>query len=177
MATYHDQEWGVPSHDERHLFEMLTLEGAQAGLSWLSVLKRRDGYRRAFADFSAEAVAAFDAAEIERVLREGEVIRNRQKVVSTVENARRVVELRRDGSSLAELLWSFVGGSPVVHEFSDMRELPARTAESEAMSRELRKRGFGFVGPTICYALMQAAGLVNDHVKTCPRWAEVQVRL
>jgi DNA-3-methyladenine glycosylase I len=173
MLAYHDREWGVPQHGERQLFELLTLEGAQAGLSWTTILRRRDGYRRAFLDFDADRVAGFGEADLERLLEDGTIIRNRQKLTSTIENARRIVALRQEGSSLDELLWSFVGGQPIVHGYLGLEDLPAQTGESLAMSKALRKRGFGFVGPTICYALMQAAGLVNDHVIGCFRYAEL----
>jgi DNA-3-methyladenine glycosylase I len=173
MQAYHDLEWGVPIHDETALFEVLTLEGAQAGLSWSTILRRRDGYRRAFAGFDVERVAAFDAPEIEQLLADVEIIRNRQKIVSTVENARRVLTLRDEGSSLDEFVWSFVGGKPLVNQFTTLGELPAQTPESVALSKALRKRGFGFVGPTILYAFMQSAGLVNDHVLGCEARARI----
>jgi DNA-3-methyladenine glycosylase I len=167
MEAYHDQEWGVPLHDERALFELLTLEGAQAGLSWSTILRRRDGYRRAFAEFDVTRVAAFDAEDIERLMANTDIIRNRQKIVSTVENARRVLAMPEEGQSLDTLVWSFVGGRPLVHQFKTLSEIPARTPESVAMSKALRKRGFGFVGATILYAFMQSAGLVNDHLLGC----------
>jgi DNA-3-methyladenine glycosylase I len=172
MQAYHDQEWGVPLHDERGLFELLTLEGAQAGLSWSTVLKRREAYRRAFADFDVTLVAGFDGDDVERLMANIELIRNRQKITSTVENARNVLALHAEGTSLDEFVWSFVSGRPLIHGFTAMAELPAQTPESVALSKALRKRGFGFVGPTICYAFMQAAGLVNDHIVTCWRYAE-----
>ena len=166
MQAHHDQEWGVPSHDERHLFEMLTLEGAQAGLSWSTILRRRDGYRRAFADFVVWRVAAFTHDDVERLLREAEIIRNRAKVLSTVNNAQRVLE----AGSLSELVWSCVpNGQPIVSRPRQLGELPAETAESRAMSKALKKRGFSFVGPTICYAFMQSCGLVDDHMASCFR--------
>ena len=169
--AYHDQEWGVPSHDERHLFEMLTLEGAQAGLSWRTILYKREGYREAFAGFDAATVARFTPAKIERALTDPSIVRNRLKVESTVANARAIVAL--DGS-LDELLWSFVDGSPVMGRWRSMGTIPAETPVSRAMSKELKRRGFRFVGPTVCYSLMQATGLVNDHVARCFRWSEVQ---
>jgi len=168
MGDYHDREWGVPLHDERALFELLTLEGAQAGLSWSTILKRRDGYRVAFASFEVDRVAAFGDDDIERLMSDTTIIRNRQKIVATVTNARLVRELRGVGGSLDQLVWSFVGGKTVDHRFTRMAQVPAMTAESEAMSKALRKRGFSFVGPTICYAFMQSAGLVNDHLLGCP---------
>jgi DNA-3-methyladenine glycosylase I len=173
MQAYHDLEWGVPLHDETALFELLTLEGAQAGLSWSTILRRRVGYRRAFAGFDVERVAEFDTPEIEQLLANPEIIRNRQKIVSTVENARRVLTLRDEGSSLDAFVWSFVGGKPLVNQFTTLGELPAQTPESVAMSKALRKRGFGFVGPTILYAFMQSAGLVNDHMLGCDARARI----
>jgi len=169
-VAYHDDEWGVPVRDDRALFELLTLEGAQAGLSWSTILRKRDGYRRAFADFDAAAVARFTPRRVERLLEDPSIVRNRLKVESTVNNARRILEL---DVSLSGLLWSFVGGEPKVNGFTTLGEMPAETAESKAMSKELKRRGFRFVGPTVCYALMQSAGLVNDHVVDCFRYREV----
>ena len=167
--AYHDEEWGVPSHDERHLFEMLVLEGAQAGLSWSTILRKRENYRRAFARFNVEKVARFTARDVERLLGDPGIVRNRLKVESAVTNARATIA----AGGLCDLLWSFVGGVPIVNRWQTLAELPAETAESQAMSKELKKRGFRFVGPTICYSLMQACGLVNDHVMSCFRYAEV----
>jgi DNA-3-methyladenine glycosylase I len=169
--AYHDEEWGLPAHDEQHLFEMLTLEGAQAGLSWRTILYKRDGYRKAFAGFDAVKVARFTPARVGRLLTDPSIVRNRLKVESTVANARAIVGL---DSSLEELLWSFVDGEPVANRWRRLSEVPAETPASRAMSRDLKRRGFRFVGPTVCYALMQATGLVNDHVADCFRWAEVQ---
>ena len=168
-ASYHDEEWGVPLHDERKLFELLTLEGAQAGLSWSTILRKREGYRAAFEGFDIEKVARFSARDVERLLADPGIVRNRLKVESTVANARAVLEL--DG--LDELLWSFVGGSPRINSWKALGELPAETAESKALSKELKRRGFRFVGPTVCYAFMQAVGLVNDHVVSCFRYGEL----
>jgi DNA-3-methyladenine glycosylase I len=168
-VAYHDDEWGVPSRDERHLFEMLTLEGAQAGLSWSTILRKREGYRKAFANFDAAKVARFSDTKVERLLADPGIVRNRLKVESTVNNARRVLEL----DSLSDYLWSFVDGEPKVNRFRKLSELPAETAESKAMSKDLKKRGFRFVGPTVCYAFMQACGLVNDHTVDCFRYREV----
>jgi DNA-3-methyladenine glycosylase I len=165
--AYHDEEWGRPSRDERHLFEMLVLEGAQAGLSWSTILKKREGYRRAFADFDPGLVAGFGDADVARLLGDPGIVRNRLKVESAVANARAVLALREDGGSLVDLLWGFVGDAPLDRRAANLGELPAETAESRVMSKELKRRGFRFVGPTICYALMQAAGLVNDHVVGC----------
>jgi DNA-3-methyladenine glycosylase I len=171
--AYHDEEWGVPVHDEHHLFEMLTLEGAQAGLSWRTILYKREGYRHAFAGFDAAAVARFSPARVERLLADPSIVRNRLKVESTIANARAVIGLADAGSTLDELVWSFVGGSPTINRWRESGEVPAETAESKAMSKELKRRGFRFVGPTVCYAFMQATGLVNDHVTTCYRHREV----
>jgi DNA-3-methyladenine glycosylase I len=167
--AYHDVEWGVPSHDERHLFELIVLEGAQAGLSWSTILRKRDGYRRAFAGFDVERVAAFGPHDVERLLADAAIVRNRAKIESAIANARAIVE----SGGLDELLWSFVGGKPLVNRFRSIAEIPAETDESRTMSRELKRRGFRFVGPTICYALMQSAGLVNDHTVDCFRYAEL----
>jgi DNA-3-methyladenine glycosylase I len=168
-VAYHDEEWGVPSHDERHLFELLVLEGAQAGLSWSTILRKREGYRRAFAGFDVERVARFGSRDVERLLGDAGIVRNRLKVESAVANARAALDV----GGLDELLWSFVGGAPLVNRWRTLAEIPAETAESRAMSKELKRRGFRFVGPTICYALMQACGLVNDHTTNCFRYAEV----
>jgi DNA-3-methyladenine glycosylase I len=167
MAAYHDLEWGVPLHDDRLLFELLTLEGAQAGLSWSTILNRREGYRRAFANFDLEQVAAFDNVDVERLITDTGIIRNRQKIMATIVNAREVLRLRDDQESLDSFVWAFVNGTTIDHQFTRMEQIPPTTPESVAMSRALRKRGFGFVGPTICYAFMQSAGLVNDHVLSC----------
>jgi DNA-3-methyladenine glycosylase I len=172
--AYHDTEWGVPVRAERHLFELLVLEGAQAGLSWATILHKRDGYRRAFAGFDPALVAAFDEADTARLLADAEIVRNRAKVAAAIDNARGVLALQAAGSSLVEHLWSFVEGRPVLNRVGSMGEIPSQTDVSRAMSRDLRARGFRFVGPTICYALMQSAGLVNDHQTACFRWAEVQ---
>jgi DNA-3-methyladenine glycosylase I len=172
--AYHDLEWGVPVHDERHLFELLVLEGAQAGLAWSTILHKRSGYRRAFAGFDPEAVAAFDEADVARLLADPGIVRNRAKVAAAIGNARGVLRLHEAGSSLSVHLWSFVDGRPIVNRFGSPGEIPAETDLSRAMSRDLRRRGFGFVGPTICYALMQSAGLVNDHEVACFRWAEIR---
>ncbi len=174
MVAYHDEEWGVPSRDERHLFELLTLEGAQAGLSWLTILRKREGYREAFREFDPEAVARMLPRDVERLMGQPAIVRNRLKIESTIGNARAVLALREDAGGLAEHLWSFVGGEPRVNAWRSLSELPAKTAESDAMSRDLKRRGFRFVGSTICYALMQAGGLVNDHEVGCFRYAEVR---
>ena len=173
-VAYHDEEWGVPSHDERHLFEMLTLEGAQAGLAWSTILRKRDGYREAFAGFDPERVARYTARDVERLLADPGIVRNRLKVESTIANARAVMALRDAGESLDGLLWGFVGGAPRQNRWRRLADLPAQTGESRAMSKELKRRGFRFVGPTVCYALMQAVGMVNDHVVSCFRHAELR---
>jgi DNA-3-methyladenine glycosylase I len=168
-VAYHDEEWGVPSKDDRHLFELLVLEGAQAGLSWSTILRKRSGYRRAFADFDVEKVARFGPRDVERLLGDASIVRNRAKISSAVENARRVLEL----DSLADYLWGFVGGEPLVGRWRTLGEIPSETEESRAMSKDLKRRGFRFVGPTVCYAFMQAAGLVNDHTVDCYRYGEL----
>jgi DNA-3-methyladenine glycosylase I len=172
-VAYHDEEWGVPSHDDRHLFELLTLEGAQAGLSWATILRKRPGYRAAFAAFDPAEVAGFDERDVERLLRDPGIVRNRLKVESAVMNARQVLAVQAEFGSLDTYLWRFVDGSSLVSGWRTLAEIPAETAESRAMSRDLKKRGFRFVGPTICYAFMQAAGLVNDHLVPCFRYREL----
>lgn len=172
--SYHDREWGLPVRDERRLFELLVLEGAQAGLSWATILHRRDGYRRAFGGFDPALVAVFGSRDVERLLADPGIVRNRAKVEGAVANARSVVALHEAGTTLADHLWSFVGGRQLVNRHAAPGDVPAETDISRAMSRDLRRRGFRFTGPTICYALMQSAGLVNDHLASCFRWAEVQ---
>jgi DNA-3-methyladenine glycosylase I len=174
MRTYHDEEWGVPQHNDSKLFELLTLEGAQAGLSWLTILKRRPGYVKAFKRFNPKLVAAFTPDDVERLMANTDIIRNRGKIESTINNASAVLELQRSGSSLDALLWSFVGDRPLQRDWKKDPELPPSTREAELMSKELKKGGFRFVGPTTCYSLMQAAGLVNDHIPKCFRYAEVR---
>ena len=171
--AYHDEEWGVPSHDDRHLFELLTLEGAQAGLSWSTILRKREGYRRAFAGFDPERVARFTAADVERLLADPGIVRNRLKVESAVSNAARVLDVQEELGSLDAYLWAFVDGTAIVGRRRALRELPAETDESRALSQDLKRRGFRFVGPTVCYAFMQATGLVNDHVVDCYRFREL----
>ncbi|MSQ35791.1 MAG: DNA-3-methyladenine glycosylase I [Dehalococcoidia bacterium] len=173
MRAYHDEEWGVPLHDDRALFELLTLEGAQAGLSWRTVLHRREGYRAAFGSFDIGAVARLDAAAQAALLLDARIIRNRAKIASTVTNAQAIEVLRAEVGSFDAYLWSFVDGQPLRRGYRALAELPAATDESHALSRELRRRGFRFVGPTICYALMQSAGLVNDHTADCFRYDEL----
>ena len=168
---HHDLEWGVPSRDRRHLFELLTLEGAQAGLSWTTILRKRDGYREAFVGFEPERVAAFGPDDVDRLMLDPGIIRNRSKIEATIDNARAVIALEKIGIDFVEHLWSFVGGRPI--QRTGDGDAPAETAESKAMSKDLKARGFRFVGPTILYAFMQSAGLVNDHQPDCYRYAEV----
>lgn len=174
-VRYHDEEWGVPSHDDRHLFELLILEGAQAGLSWLTVLRKREGYRRAFLDFDPERVARISAARQAKLMEDEGIVRNRAKIASTVDNAKAFLAVQRERGSFDAYLWSFVeGGRPIRNAFEAMRQVPAKTALAEAISKDLKKRGFRFVGPTIIYAYLQAVGVVNDHLTSCPRWRSVQ---
>jgi len=169
-VAYHDEEWGVPERDDRALYELLTLEGAQAGLSWSTILHKRQGYRRAFAGFDPAKVVRFDARREQKLLVDPGIVRNRLKVSSTIENARRVLETQEELGSFSALLWGFVDGEPLVGGWKAVGEIPAETPVSKAMSKELKRRGFRFVGPTVCYAFMQAAGLVNDHVVSCFRF-------
>jgi DNA-3-methyladenine glycosylase I len=173
MVVYHDREWGVPSHDDRHLFEMLTLEGAQAGLSWTTILRKREGYRKAFAGFDVPRVARFDDQRVERLLEDPRIVRNRLKVESTVNNAASLRELWREFGSFDAYLWGFVDGAPIHGRRRRLADLPSETPVSRELSRDLKRRGFRFVGPTVCYAFMQAVGLVNDHVMGCFRYAEL----
>ena len=166
-VAYHDEQWGVPEHDDRMLFEMLILEGAQAGLSWETILGKREGYRRAFDGFDARRIARYDARKVERLLADPGIVRNRLKVASTIGNAHAFLEAQREFGSFSAYVWSFVGGRPIRNARKTLRGVPARTTESDAMSRDLGERGFRFVGSTICYAFMQATGMVNDHLVTC----------
>jgi DNA-3-methyladenine glycosylase I len=170
---YHDTEWGVPVHDDRTHFEFLTLEGAQAGLSWLTVLKKREGYRRLFADFDPEKVARFTPKRIEKILLDPGIIRNRAKVAATVSNARAFLAVQEEFGSFDSYMWGFVGGSPKVNKWRQIDKVPATSPVSDALSADLRKRDFRFVGSTICYAHLQASGLVNDHLVSCFRYAEL----
>ena len=171
--TYHDEEWGVPVHDDRLLFEFLILEGAQAGLSWTTILKKRDNYRKAFDGFRPEKIARYGARDIKRFLGDAGIVRNRLKIAAAIGNARTFLDVRKEFGTFDAYLWGFVAGKPIQNHWRRMADVPARTAESDAMSRDLQRRGFKFVGSTICYALMQATGMVNDHLVTCPRHAEV----
>jgi DNA-3-methyladenine glycosylase I len=172
--AYHDEEWGVPVHDDRMLFELLILEGAQAGLSWMTILKKRENYRKAFGGFSAEKIAHYGARDVERLLRDEGIVRNRLKITATIQNAKAFVAVRKELGTFDTYLWGFVGGKPIQNRWRTMAEVPARTAVSDAMSRDLLRRGFKFAGSTICYALMQATGMVNDHLVTCPRYFELR---
>jgi len=172
--AYHDDEWGVPVHDDRLLFEFLVLEGAQAGLSWLTILRKREGYRRAFAGFDPDAVAIFDSADVERLVADASIIRNRAKIEAAIANARAFLEVRGEFGSFDAYMWEFVGGRTLHNEWRSIAEIPAKTPEAERMSADLKKRGFKFVGPTICYAHMQAVGMVNDHTVDCFRYRELR---
>jgi DNA-3-methyladenine glycosylase I len=167
--AYHDTEWGVPLHDDRAWFELLTLEGAQAGLSWTTILHKRENYRRAFDQFDVEKISRYGAKKSASLLADAGIVRNRLKIAATVQNAKAFLEIQREFGSFDRYVWPFVGGKPLVNKRRSPADVPARTTESDALSRDLLKRGFKFVGSTICYAFMQASGLVNDHLVTCPR--------
>jgi DNA-3-methyladenine glycosylase I len=175
-AAYHDDEWGVPVRDDHLLFEFLVLEGAQAGLSWLTILRKREGYRRAFSGFDPAIVATFSPRAVESLLADPGIVRNRLKVESAVTNARAFLRVQEEFGSFASYVWRFVEGETIHNERRTVGEIPSRTIEAEEMSRDLKKRGFRFVGPTICYAHMQATGMVNDHTVDCFRWAELKGR-
>jgi DNA-3-methyladenine glycosylase I len=174
LIPYHDTEWGVPVHDDRKHFEFMVLESAQAGLSWLTILKRREGYRRAFADFDPEKVARFTPARVEKLLADSRIIRNRSKIECTVSNAQAFLEVQEEFGTFDDYMWSFVDGATVVNRWRRTGQIPATSPESETLSKDLRGRGFRFVGPTVCYAHLQAAGMVNDHLHGCFRHGEVQ---
>ena len=165
---YHDKEWGIPLHDDQRLFEMLILEGMQAGLSWITVLKKRENFRRAFDGFDAEKVAAYDDQKIEELMRDPGIIRNRRKITATISNAKAFLEIQKEFGSFDRFIWNYVGGVPIVDHFKSMSEVPANTPLSDKISRDLKKRGFNFVGTTIIYSFMQAIGMVDDHLITCP---------
>ncbi|HEX6322991.1 MAG TPA: DNA-3-methyladenine glycosylase I [Vicinamibacterales bacterium] len=165
---YHDEEWGVPLHDDRRLFEMLILEGAQAGLSWITILRKRPAYRKAFDNFDAKKVARYDARKKRALLADAGIVRNRLKIDAAVTNARAFLDVQREFGSFDTYIWQFAGGAPIDHRPKTMKDVPATSPESDAMSRDLKRRGFRFVGSTICYAFMQATGMVNDHVSGCP---------
>jgi len=174
FINYHDEEWGVPVHDDRHLFEMLILEGAQAGLNWLTVLKKREGYRKAFDNFNAEKIVHYDEQKLAALVLNPAIIRHKLKINSVVKNARGFLKIQEEFGSFDQFIWQFVEGQPIINNFTDRDSVPAKTPISDAMSKALKKRGFSFVGSTICYAYMQGVGMVNDHTKDCYRWAEVQ---
>jgi DNA-3-methyladenine glycosylase I len=171
--AYHDLEWGVPLHDDRRLFEFLVLEGAQAGLSWMTILRKRDNYRRVFSNFDPVQVARLDATKVQELLQNPGIVRNRLKIEAAIANAHAFLEVQREFSSFDTYAWSFVDGKPIQNRWKSLSELPAQTPESESLSRDLKKRGFRFVGATICYAFMQAVGMVNDHTVDCYRHAEL----
>jgi DNA-3-methyladenine glycosylase I len=173
MLRYHDEEWGVPSHNDRHLFEMLILEGAQAGLSWNTILNKRENYRRAFDGFDFEKIAEYGEADISRLMADAGIVRNLAKITATIGNARALLAVRDEFGSFDAYIWRFTGGEPKRNAFRSLRDLPASTTESDAMSKDLKKRGFRFVGSTICYAFMQAVGMVNDHEMACFRYEQV----
>jgi len=173
MRRYHDEQWGVPTHDDRLLFELLILEGAQAGLSWETILKKRDGYRAAFDNFRPDLVAAYDERKVEALLADPGIVRNRLKIAAAIGNARALLAVVHEFGSFDAYVWGFVGGRPRKNRWRSLQEIPSRTAESDAMSKDLKRRGFRFVGSTICCAFMQAAGLVNDHTVDCFRYREV----
>lgn len=174
MVEYHDREWGVPLHDDRALFELLILEGAQAGLTWQTILNKRDGYRKAFANFDPRKVARYGPREVRRLLADPGIVRNRLKVAAAIENAKAFLSLQAEFGSFDAYIWRFVAGKPIDHRIEHLADIPVSSAESDAMSKTLWKRGFRFVGPTICYAFMQAAGLVNDHERSCFRYKDVR---
>lgn len=171
--AYHDREWGAPVHDDRMIFEFLTLEGAQAGLSWITILKKRDNYRQAFDGFDPGLIAAYDEDKVQELLANPGIVRNRRKIESTIQNARAFLEVQKEFGSFDAYIWQFVGGKPKINAWKSMHEIPAETEESRAMSKDLIRRGFRFVGPTICYAHMQATGMVNDHTVGCFRYREL----
>ncbi len=174
MVRYHDEEWGFPVHDDRLLFEFLILEGVQAGLSWRTVLNKRENYRKAFDDFDPGAIARYTDEDVARLLSDPGIVRNRLKVMAAIRNARKFLEIQKESGSFDAYIWQFAGSRPIDHKVSSMKDIPASTPESDTMSRDLKKRGFTFVGPTICYAFMQAVGMVNDHETGCFRYAEVK---
>jgi DNA-3-methyladenine glycosylase I len=173
LTEYHDKEWGVPSHDDKRLFEFLVLEGAQAGLNWRTILSKRENYRRAFADFDPSRVAQFTQRDIKKLLADPGIIRNKLKIAAAITDAQKVLEIQNEFGSFDRYLWKFVDGKPIKNKFKSVSEIPATTKQSDAMSKDLRKRGLKFVGSTICYAFMQAVGLVNDHMVDCFRYDQV----
>jgi DNA-3-methyladenine glycosylase I len=175
MIAYHDQEWGVPVHDDRKLFEFLVLDAFQAGVSWAIVLRKRENFRKAFHNFDARRIAKYGARDTKRLLADAGIIRNRLKIAATINNAQRFLEIQKEFGSFDKYIWSFVGGKPIVHKFKTLKQIPATSKESDAMSADLKARGFKFVGSTICYAFMQAAGLVNDHTTNCFRYRDIVI--
>jgi DNA-3-methyladenine glycosylase I len=173
---YHDEEWGTPNHDDTKLFEFLILEGAQAGLSWDTILKKRENYRAAFNSFDPQKIARYDRLKIQMLMNNAGIIRNRLKIASTVQNAKAFLEVQELFGSFDAYIWQFTGGSPIVNAWRSSKQVPASTAESDAMSKDLKKRGFSFVGSTICYAFMQATGMVNDHLTSCFRYSQLHPR-
>ncbi len=176
MVEYHDSDWGVPNHSERDLFEFLILEGAQAGLSWSTILKKRDGYRAAYDGFDVEKIATYDHEKVVELVDNPEIVRNKLKIEASIRNARNFLEVRDDLGSFNQYIWNFVGGGPIQNRWERLEDIPATTAKSDAMSKDLKERGFKFVGSTICYAFMQATGMVNDHLVDCFRYEEVHRR-
>jgi len=170
---YHDEEWGVPVHDDRKLFEMLILEGAQAGLSWITILRKRENYRKAFDNFDAKKICKYDSKKIEQLLKNEGIIRNRLKISAAITNAKLFLEIQKEFGSFDKFIWQFVNGKPIINHWKIMKEIPAKTAESDLMSKELKKRGFKFIGSTICYAFMQAVGMANDHIVDCFRYKNI----
>ena len=173
---YHDEEWGVPVYDDRKLFEFLILESAQSGLSWITILKRREGYRKAFANFDPEVVAKYDEAKIEELMQDTGIIRNRKKIEAAIQNARAFLEVQKEFGSFSNYIWKFVGDKPIVNHFTETSSIPAKTELSEQIAKDLKKRGFGFLGPVVMYSHMQATGMVNDHYNYCFRYHELNSR-
>ncbi len=171
--AYHDKEWGIPEFDDQKLFEMLTLEGAQAGLSWITVLKKRENYRNLFDGFDVQKIIAYDESKVQELLKNKGIIRNRLKIASVISNARAFIEIQSEFGSFNKYIWSFVGGKPIINEWNSLGDIPASTPVSDAMGKDLKKRGFKFIGTTICYAFMQAVGMVNDHTTDCFRYREI----
>jgi DNA-3-methyladenine glycosylase I len=174
LISYHDREWGVPLHDDHRLFEFLILEGAQAGLSWLTILKKRENYRLAFAGFDPSRIARYNEDKIQKLLQNAGIVRNNLKIRATIANARSFLKVQKQFGSFDEYIWRFVGGKPILNKWKSLAEIPAKSAESESISGDLKSRGFKFVGPTICYAFMQAVGMINDHTSKCFRYGQLQ---
>lgn len=174
-VLYHDQEWGVPVHDDRKLFEMLNLEGAQAGLSWITILRKREHYRKAFDNFDSKKIVKYDAKKVRNLLKNNGIVRNRLKIAAVISNAKAFLQIQKEYGSFDSYIWQFVGGKPIVNKRKSIKDIPPTTPESDAMSKDLKKRGFKFVGSTICYAFMQAVGMVNDHEMKCFRYRRTAV--